>query len=759
MSKSQIPPGILSADLERIGEDSLPVAIVWETDADGLVTFISESESAYTGLSPEKLLGTGWMDTIHVADKRRISKLFKEAISLQQPFCSTYRKRGSRGNYRRFTTHAVPRYNSNGEFLGHNGFCLDISDTIAAQSELDASQRLMRRILDSSPFLTTFIDSNLYYRYANSRYAEFWNLSPGDIVGRNLREFVGPLFELVSEQISRTLEGETVSHLAEIPLPNGEIAWLEMSHIPAFDADDNVVGFYSFSNDITEQKLATSNWQESEIRSNLALSGSSIGVFEFDFEDADWVYAEHIEDLLGYERGSMQNSRAKIRSLIHPEDLATSESARAAANDGRESRQEIRIRNREGQYRWFRVMTRSVGSPDDGRERLAGTISDIHDLKLAQLRAADEVRRRDDFLAMLSHELRNPMASIVLSLDRLRQHDELPVDLEDVTEVMSRQAEQISSLLDDLLDVSRVTHGRIEFRKRSFNLNQLVEESVEGMQLRAHEADIELRTSIADEPMFLDGDRARIGQAICNLIDNAVKYTPAGGTITVGCAPNGDTCILQVRDTGAGIEIEDPETLFELFYQGEVTIHRAGGGLGVGLFMVRKIVNAHGGTISVQSDGAGCGSTFTIRLPAQLESAATKSGVHIPVKSSSKTIALVEDNRDVRNVLASLLKSQGMRVVEFADGETAEAGIRELLPDIALIDVGLPGKSGLELVRSLRSESSLNRTLMIALTGYGQSRDHELVDESGFDRHLVKPVRLDDLLEAFEGATDRQQSE
>ena len=347
-------------------------------------------------------------------------------------------------------------------------------------------------------------------------------------------------------------------------------------------------------------------------------------------------------------------------------------------------------------------------------------------------------RAKDQFLAMLSHELRNPLAAISSAanvLDRLGGGD---VRAESARGIISRQVSRLVRVVDDLLDVARVTTGKIIIERRSISLADCVGNCVSALsaagQLARHDVSVRL------EPVWIEGDSGRLEQVVTNLLVNAVKYTPSGGRIEVRVTREGSRVVLAVEDTGVGIGPALRPHVFDLFVQGERGLDRAQGGLGVGLTLVRRIVELHGGTVEVRSPGTGQGSTFLVRLPAATAPAtAAPPPPQLPWTSPARRVLVVEDNEDAREALRLVLALDGHDVLEAADGPQGIALAVGERPHLALIDVGLPGLDGYEVARRLRTVTGA-RPYLVALTGYGQPEDRVRALASGFDAFMVKPV-------------------
>jgi CheY-like chemotaxis protein/nitrogen-specific signal transduction histidine kinase len=361
-------------------------------------------------------------------------------------------------------------------------------------------------------------------------------------------------------------------------------------------------------------------------------------------------------------------------------------------------------------------------------------------------------RAKDEFLAMLGHELRNPL-DVIGTAVRVLDSPTGEADRDAGTTrrargVLARQVLQLGRLVDDLLDVGRVTTGKIRLVKVPVNLADTVERSVGGLAPEggtpAH------RITVRAEPIWVEADQARVEQIVMNLLSNAVKYTAPGGAIEIAVTGDGRTARLAVRDTGVGMTPYMLERVFDLFFQGERTLERAEGGLGIGLTLVRRLAEMHGGRVEAESPGQGRGTTVTVELP-EITAPTEAPGAPPPSRPSPRRILIVEDSRDSRDMLRYLLERAGHEVHEAADGPSGVEAILKVRPDIALVDVGLPGLDGYEVARRVRADAAGGKVRLVALTGYGLPDDHRRSQEAGFDAHLVKPVdpaRLAAVIEA-----------
>ena len=379
----------------------------------------------------------------------------------------------------------------------------------------------------------------------------------------------------------------------------------------------------------------------------------------------------------------------------------------------------------------------------DGRKCVITALMDITARVRAEQALRESERAKDEFLAMLGHELRNPLATIVNALAVIDK-GAAPGDLQRFTGIIGRQTTHLTRLVDDLLDVARVTSGKIDLRHERVDLHALARRSVEALtqagRARMH------RVSVDGQAVAVFGDPARLEQIVTNLVDNALKYTPAGGTVTVTTVSEDGRAVLRVKDTGEGIRPELLSGIFDLFVQQPQALDRSRGGLGLGLTLVKRLAELHDGSVAAASAGLGQGSEFTVRLPL-VDPAPVPATMRLALdaQAPARRILIVEDNSDARESLQLLLQLAGHEVETASDGASGLRKLEAFRPDVALIDLGLPGIDGYDLVRRVRSLPQTQATRFIALTGYGQAEDRRRALDAGFDVHLTKPVDPDRL--------------
>jgi signal transduction histidine kinase/ActR/RegA family two-component response regulator len=362
--------------------------------------------------------------------------------------------------------------------------------------------------------------------------------------------------------------------------------------------------------------------------------------------------------------------------------------------------------------------------------------------------AATAGRHKDEFLAMLAHELRTPLAPILSAVQILRRQDTDNPTVQRAREVVERQALHQARLLDDLLDVSRITRGKIELRRRPVSLAGALTEALESTRALIHAKAQSIAVELPEEPLFVDADPTRLAQIITNLVNNAAKYTPAGGRIAVACARDGGQAVILVRDNGAGIPPEMLPRIFDLFTQAEPSSARTHGGLGIGLTLVKNLVEMQGGSVVARSRGRGTGSEFEVRLPAIAAPDVEEPRAGAAGALRRMRVLVVEDNADTRETLRRVLELDGHEVQEAADGPEGVEIALSSRPEAVIVDIGLPGLDGYEVARRVRAALG-EAPLLVALTGYGQAEDRRQSREAGFDVHLVKPVSPEQLAAAL----------
>lgn len=458
------------------------------------------------------------------------------------------------------------------------------------------------------------------------------------------------------------------------------------------------------------------------------------------------------EKLWGLKSSDLYKNFHAWEEIIHPDDRERTIAAFEDLLRYRDYDQEFRLLMKDGSERWVRDRGFPVRDGGGVNYRITRVSQDISAPKAAAIALREAAIRKDEFLATLAHELRNPLAPMRTAIELMRLPDAQKTNAGDVAadarEMISRQIDHLVRLVDDLLDVSRITQGKLSLKKRLIEVHPIIGAAVETNESFIRERQHTLRVTVPSEKLWINGDSVRLVQVVNNLLHNAARYTPSGGEIELNVKAFDDRLRIIVSDNGIGISRENIDQIFDLFTQAERLDSKAPEGLGVGLSLVRRLVELHGGNVDVQSPGIGGGSVFTIDLPLdhKLKSAKKEVPKHLNTTAENPLrILLVDDSVDAVNMMCLLLQSMGHDVAVANDARTALALAPKLIPHVVLLDIGLPGADGYEVARELVKMPELQKTKLVALTGYGQDKDRELAFASGFSHHFIKPVEIADL--------------
>lgn len=505
--------------------------------------------------------------------------------------------------------------------------------------------------------------------------------------------------------------------------------------------------------DVTERKRSEALLRASEEQRRLALDAGELGAWNIDPNTKTLTSDSRFRlifngstDPISYEEAfarihadDRERIRRDVEAAIQPENPAPYEA-------------EYRVVRLDGTVRWVYAKGRASFGGIGSERRLTsfdGTVVDITDRKnmenelrriAAELSDADH--RKNEFLAMLAHELRNPLAPIRNALMVIQHSRGNLQAVQTATDIMNRQVDHMVRLVDDLLDVSRITSGKIELRMEPIDIATVIRQAIESSRPLALAARHDVTLQLPNLPVIVNADAVRLAQVFGNLLNNACKYSEPGGKIHVTANQQGDYVLVSVKDTGVGIEAPMLPKIFELFTQIDQSLERSQGGLGIGLSLVKSLIELHGGTVTALSEGLGHGSEFIVRLPIAVTDAALDDSHDPDVVASLQSIRIlvVDDNRDSASTLEMLLRLQKNETRLAYDGEEAIAIAEEFRPDVLLLDIGLPKLNGYEVARRIRTMPWGRQMILVALTGWGQEEDRRKSKDAGFDGHIVKPV-------------------
>ena len=692
----------------------------------------------------------------------------------------------------------VPLRNNDGEAVGLATISRNIDERKHSESLIRESERQFHQLADSMPQIVWMSNPDGGCFYFNERWYDFTGHDPSLTVGNrdwprivhddDLEKVAADWAEAVKQRIPYESECRFKDE------PNGGYYWYLVRAIPAIDSEGKIVRWYGTCTDIDTRKrsdeanrfVADASVALSEVGDRVSTLDriANVAVPRF----ADWCMIDLLDDEGTLQRVAVTHSDLTIINKVQemsdryparldnafgtPQLLKTGESQlvphiddsilqAVAHND-----EHLNLLRSIGYRSYVCVPLRLNGkvagaltfvTAESGRRYDEISLQAAADIAYRasiaidnaslydQLREAD--RRKDEFLATLAHELRNPLAPIRTGLEVMKMAKDKPDTVERIRGTMERQVQQLVTLIDDLMDVSRITRGKLELRLTQVSLEEVVRSAVEATQPFIDEQRHTLSVQLPETPTQLHGDPNRLAQVVSNLLNNAAKYTREPGQITLNAQveSNGDV-VIAIRDTGAGIPLEKQESIFEMFTQLDGQGERVHAGLGIGLTLVKSLVQMHGGSIHVQSEGDGKGSEFTVRLPSYQSPRKLPeplSALHTHEPRRSHRVMVVDDNRAAAESLRTMLTLWGHEVETAHDGLAGFEAARELRPDLMLLDLGMPKLNGYETAGRIRSQEWGRSITLVAVTGWGQKRDRDRTTAAGFDYHLVKPVEPD----------------
>jgi PAS domain S-box-containing protein len=645
-----------------------------------------------------------------------------------------------------------------GKPVGIQGIARDISERKRTFQALRESERRFHQLADNLPagFIYQIVqqpDGQRFFSYVSGGVEAVCGVPLAEALSDPLAMY--GLIVPEDQALVLTREEEAYRHGGpfdcqfRLRTRGGELRWLHCRSAPRA-LDDGGAVWDGIAVDITARKLAEEALRESEERLRLALEAGEIGAWDWDVLANRVTWSERIYAFHGLRPGEFAGRVEDSSRWVHPEDAGrVDEAIRVSLQRGEPYGLEFRVVRPSGEVRWLaangRVYFDNAGNP----VRMLGAAQDVTERRAAEEALKEADRRKDEFLAMLAHELRNPLAPIRNSVQVLKLVGVGDGTVATARDMIERQVTHMARLVDDLLDVSRITRGKILLRKQPLDLVPLVRAAAEDHRCMLSDTGLALTVELPPGPVWVDGDPTRLSQVVGNLLHNANKFTDAGGAVLVHLETvemDAPTARLLVKDTGIGMDEGMLTRLFLPFSQADRSLARSRGGLGLGLALVKGLVELHGGCVEARSAGAGKGSEIEIRLPLCVTHGERLASNGDYVSGRPQRVLLIEDNRDAAESLRLLLTLSGHEVAVAYTGQAGLERARKFRPDLVLCDIGLPGGlDGYAVVRALRADPELFGVTAVALSGYGQEEDLRKARQAGFDHHLTKPAAPEEL--------------
>jgi PAS domain S-box-containing protein len=647
---------------------------------------------------------------------------------------------------------------------------VDVATIEQVEKALRESEDRYRQLLESLPIAVYTCDRNGTIDYFNDQAVKLWGLRPhigdseakfsgsfrqGDLDGTMIPDCQIPMMQVLTE--GRALRNLQVV----IERPDASPITVLGNIEPILDQDGRILGAVKVFQDVTALNEAKLALQEQKRLLQSITDNADTALFIMDDRQHCVYMNPAAERLSGY---SLEETKGRpLHDVVHhirpdgsPYPLSECPIDQAFPKNDREQGEEVFI-HKDGH---FYPVAFTASPLRNEQKQLVGTIIEVLDIterKQAEEALREDDRRKNQFLATLAHELRNPLAPISNGLHLLQMPGIDKATAEQIRDMMARQVNHLVRLVDDLMDVSRITRGLVELHRERVDLTEVLLNAVESSRPLIDQEKHQFDITIPAEPLMLEADKVRLAQIITNLLNNAAKYTPKGGKIWLSARREGSHAVVSVRDNGLGISAEMQSKVFEMFTQVDHRTHHAQGGLGIGLTLVQNLVNLHGGSIEVKSEGVNQGSEFLVWLPLAeniLQPNNADPAENPPINLIPQRILVVDDNKDAADSLALLLKLLEADVLTVNDGPTALETVKSFRPSVVLLDIGMPGMDGYEVARRMRQLPEGDAITLIALTGWGQDQDRRKSADAGINHHLVKPVDLDTLIEVLSRLTE-----
>lgn len=706
-----------------------------------------------------------FLAAVHPKDSKRVRLEMAKAIHQGEVFESNFRVRDSEGNIRWVIARSSSEFDEIGQVARISGVVVDITGQHQAEEKLRDSEARRRLALDAAELGAWNIDPATSTLTTDERFRIIFAGNTEPLGYEQAFAAIHPDDrEFVREKVAASVnpqDPKPYSAEYRVVHPDGTLRWVfakGRAHFEEHFGERALVSFDGTIADITDRRRADEAIRESE--ANLRQLADAIPQLVWTARPdgyIDWYNDRWYE----YTGMTFEDMQGWGWQAVHDPNVLPSVMERwtNALRTGENAGMDFPLRGADGVFRQFLTRVVALRDGDGTITRWFGTCTDIseqHKMQEELRRIAAELsesdRRKDEFLATLAHELRNPLAPIKSATQLMQMVDDDPAEYRELSEMIDRQVVHMARLIDDLLDISRISRGKITLQSHDCDLKDVIENALESVAPVIDQAGHDLHVQITEEPLLLHGDATRLSQVLVNLVNNAAKYTIGPGEIWLTANRVHDEAWLDVRDSGIGIAESDLQSVFEMFHQLGEEKQKGQGGLGIGLSLVQSLISLHGGTVEAMSPGIGQGSTFRVRLPliqshdASVQSAPLRSSEEVPRRLMK--VLVVEDTRANRIALVRLLEALGHQVAEACDGLDGLAKIQDFQPEIILSDISMPKMNGYEMVRRLRETDQ--STHVIALSGYGQADDRLAAEAAGFNGYLVKPVDVKELEQLFE---------
>ncbi len=735
-------------------------SLIWTNNSRGEMEGEQPGWGRFTGQSEEEYQGYGWARAVHPEDAQPTIDGWNQAVAEKRMFEFEHRVRRNDGEWRLCSIRAVPVLGEAGEIREWVGVHTDITERKQTELALRESEERIQQALRVSDSFTFewCLETDRVRRSASAgailhlageaavsdtSLGYFQRIHPED-----RERFVALLTSLRADARDYTVDYRVVR-------ADGVVVSLEEIGRGNFDTAGKLVRLEGVATDATRRRQAEAALRAGEEHMRLATEATEVGIWEWNLVTNAIRWDAQMFRLYGVPptEDSFVHYETWCRAVL-PEDLARQEEVLqdTVRRLGKSTREFRILRADNGERRWIQAVETVRANEEGKAEWVIGTNLDVTEQKNAERAIREEAQRKDEFLAMLGHELRNPLNAI---RHAVQISGETPDDAEAcqwAANVIDRQSQQLSRMVDDLLDVARINRGRIELRVESLDLGPVLEQAIAAAR-PLHAQRRQTFTSDIGSPLRVTGDAARLEQVFVNLLTNAAKYTPENGRISLHAQNEDGEIVVTITDTGVGIPAELLPHVFDLFRQADSTLDRALGGLGIGLSVVKSLVEMHLGRVTIASAGANAGTTVTVRLPLLLELPATERPPAPRALDAAPSpilrVLIVDDHEDAAQALGRLLKRRGCEVRCAYSGPDGVTAAREFRPEVLLLDLGLPGFDGYELARRLRAEAPFAEAIFIAISGYAQDGDRARCLAADFDDHFAKPLDFPKLMEVI----------